>query len=248
MSESRSPDWLPVSSGSYGVAAALAVAAWVLLEVAFRHGVAAVLADPLGTALGADMAATLLFLPVAAFVVTELGAAAGVGRADWDYDVSLRPLVAGVGGTVLFFALYLAALAGLVAALGAPQSAGLGGGGAGGTGAPTWALALFVAVNGVAVPVAEELAWRGVVQTALTERLGVAAAVAVTAVAFVLKHLVVDAPVLLGASALVVGTRLASLVLLSAVLCLLRARYGTASSTVAHVCMNVPASLAALLA
>jgi membrane protease YdiL (CAAX protease family) len=98
----------------------------------------------------------------------------------------------------------------------------------------------FLLVDGIVGPVAEELVRRGVIQTALMESYGVYAGGAIAALAFVLKHLIVDtaAPFL----------RVISLVILASLLSGLRARYGTASSTVAHVAINSIASAAVLVA
>jgi membrane protease YdiL (CAAX protease family) len=69
-----------------------------------------------------------------------------------------------------------------------------------------------------------------VIQTALADAYGTWLAVLVTAAAFVAKHLVVDlaAPLF----------RVTSLVIMATILCGLRARYGTTSSTVAHLLAN----------
>ena len=72
------------------------------------------------------------------------------------------------------------------------------------------------------------------IQTALTESYGTYVAIVVTALAFVAKHLIVDLAV--------VPIRLGSLLILAFILCGLRARYGTASSTVAHLGMNMIAT------
>lgn len=72
------------------------------------------------------------------------------------------------------------------------------------------------------------------------ESYGTYAGVTITAIAFVLKHLIVDAaaPFL----------RVVSLLLLAFLLCGLRARYGTASSTVAHIAANSIASVGVVFA
>lgn len=98
---------------------------------------------------------------------------------------------------------------------------------------------MFV-VNGVLAPITEELAWGGVIGTALAESCGTWLAVVVTALAFVLKHLVVDmAAPLFGVT---------SLVLIAFPYCGLRARYGTASSTAAHLTGNPITTAPILLA
>ncbi len=224
-------DRLPASSGrSLAAVAAVAMVAWVLLEFAFRRGLVGALAEPLGTGRGADALVLTFLFPVIAGVVVWLGARAGVGRSDWEYDVSLRTVGAGFGGVVAYYVVILAVIVALTTLLDV-QAPSVGPTALGTAGAPAWALALLLVGNGVVVPITEELAWRGVIQTALTERYGTALAVGVTAVAFVAKHLIVD----LAASPF----RVASLVVLALVFGVLRARYGTASSTVAHLAVNL---------
>ena len=206
-----------------------AIGLWVLLEFSFRRGLVPVLADPLGTALGADALVLAVGFPLIAGAIAWLGLRAGVRPADWEYVVSLRSVGAGVAGYVAFIVAFgalsfvYADILGLVPSVDATAFVGLGG-------TPVWVLALFFVGNGIIVPIAEELAWRGVIQTALAESYGTYVAVVVTAVAFVLKHLVVDlaAP----------PYRVTSLVLLALLFGVLRARYGTASSTVAHLAAN----------
>ena len=90
-------------------------------------------------------------------------------HADREPSVSVRGAVLALGGVVVWFAVTLAGP--LV----------IDGGGSGGTptliepDAPAW-----VVSNVVVGPVAEEIAWRGVVQTALDRWAGPAVAVAVT--------------------------------------------------------------------
>ncbi|MFB6177128.1 MAG: type II CAAX prenyl endopeptidase Rce1 family protein [Halobaculum sp.] len=80
------------------------------------------------------------------------------------------------------------------------------------------------------MPISEEIAFRGVIQTALTDRFSAGVGIGVTAVVFVGKHLLVDS--------VLIPTRVVALVILAVVLGLLRARYGTGSSVVAHVVAN----------
>lgn len=206
------------------------VVAWLAGELLLRRGVVPVLAPVLGSGLGADMLLVGVGFPLLAVAIAAVGRRAGVSPADWEYDRSVRALIAGVAGAVGYF---VALFGGVIAAslvVGTPDAPGP-------VVAPTvplWALALLLVVNGVVVPVAEELAWRGVIQTALTRRLGVGLGVGLTAAAFVAKHLVVDmaAP----------PVRVFSLVTLAVVLGLLRQYYGTASSTVAHLLANLAAT------
>lgn len=233
MSDGETLERVPVSSdSSLPVVAAAAMVAWVALELAFRRGIAAVLAPRLDTGLGADMAVGLVFLPLAAAVVAWLGRRGGIGRGDWAYSRSLRAVAIGLAGAVGILVVRAAVVTFYASVLGLEPSVDASALGIGA--APTWALALLFVVNGFLVPVVEEFAWRGVIQTALTRSYGTAVAVVVTAVAFVLKHVVVDmaAPLF----------RVTSLAILAVVFCGLRARYGTTSATVAHVGVNALAT------
>lgn len=229
MSERQSADARHVSlDSSLPTIAAIAMAAWVLFEFAFRRGFAPALVDPLGTGLGADMVSIAIGFPLIAAGIALLGRRAGIHRSDWAYETSLRAVGAGIAGFVGYVVLYGAAAAVYTSVLGLEPSIGTADLGVGG--APTWALGLLFVVNGILVPITEEFAWRGVIQTALTDAYGTWIAVLVTAVAFVAKHLVVD----LGAPLF----RVTSLVIMAAIVCGLRARYGTTSSTVAHLLAN----------
>lgn len=203
---------------------------WLAVEFAFRRGLGPLLAAPLGTGLGAAAISMALGGTVAAAGIAWVGRRAGVARADWEYDVSVRAVAAGLAGLVGIYLLRGLGVAVLVFGLGFELPTGTGGVDFGLAAAPTWAVVAFFLANGVVVPVVEELAWRGVIQTALTESYGTGVAVAVTAAAFVVKHLVVDMAVM--------PFRTTALVVLAVGLCVLRARYGTASSTVAHLLMN----------
>ncbi|WP_123533813.1 CPBP family intramembrane glutamic endopeptidase [Halosimplex salinum] len=224
--------------GEFPAFAAGAIVLWVLVEVVLRWELVALLAGPVGSPRGADMILVGLGFPLLAGAIAWLGLRRGIEPADWDYEFSLRSMAAGVGGVVLFFVGLLAAVLVLAAIRGMPDA---------GTatpvvepGAGTWVLAALLLVNGVVVPVAEELAWRGVVQTALMDSYGVLAGSTLAATGFVLKHVVVDG----GADPL----RLASLVILAAIFSALRVRWGTASSTVAHLGANLLATGIALSA
>lgn len=219
--------------------AAAGILAWVVLEFALRRGVGPSVAEFIGSAVGAEGAIFALGFPAVAALIAWLGTRSGLRRTDWDYDLGLRPLAAGLGGVVAYWAVYLAAVLALATILDVDLAA-LGSASGGAAAIPTWAIALYLVGNGVVVPIAEELAWRGVIQTALTESYGHYVAIVVTALAFVGKHLVVD----LAANPF----RVVSLLVLAVTLCGLRARWGTASSTVAHIGMNLLATASLILA
>jgi membrane protease YdiL (CAAX protease family) len=229
MSESKPADAGRVSLDSSAPAsAAVAIAAWVLVEFVFRRGLAPALTDALGTGLGADMVSIAVGFPLLAAGIALLGRRTGIRRPDWDYATSIRAVGAGVAGFVGYVVLFSAAATVYTSVLGLEPSIGVAALGVGA--APTWALGLLFVVNGILVPITEELAWRGVIQTALADAYGTWLAVLVTAAAFVAKHLVVDlaAPLF----------RVTSLVIMATIFCGLRARYGTTSSTVAHLLAN----------
>lgn len=225
--ESRTSALAPLTDRLPAVAA-VSMFLWVAGEFAFRRGLVPHLADPLDSGLGADMVAIAIGMPLLAGSIAWLGIQAGITRRDWEYDISLHAIGAGLGGFVGYLALYFGVVLVLVLGFGLDPSTGPVTLNFGST--PDWALAMLLLVNGILVPITEELAWRGVIQTALTKRYGDAIAIVATAIPFVLKHLVVDmsAPIF----------RVASLVILAFILSILRARYGTASSTVAHLSAN----------
>lgn len=238
MSDHTLTDRLPLSSdANLATFAALATLAWVVLEFAFRRGLGPRLADPLGSGLAADGLMLAVAFPLIAALVAVWGTRVDIAPSDWEYDRSPRSLGAGVAGFVVVLVVVSALTAVYTEVLGLEPPAGLATFGA--SEAATWAVILFVVGNAVVVPISEELAWRGVVQTALADSYGTYAAVGVTALAFVAKHLVVDvaAPLF----------RVTSLVVLALVVCGLRARYGTASSTAAHLGVNVVSTVPLLL-
>ena len=100
------------------------------------------------------------------------------------------------------------------------------------------ALVALVLGNGVMVPVVEEFAWRGFIQTRLVKAWGPSAAVVATATAFALKHIVVDGSVV----------RTTTLLTGALTLGLIRHRYGTTASTLAHVILNVVGTAASVAA
>lgn len=225
-------------SVSPAVAAAAGMVLWVVAEFALRRGVGyAVVAPRLGTSLGADAAIMVLGFPLIAAAVALVGRRGGVDPDDWDYEVSAWTAGAGLAGFLAYFVVFTGvSAAAYVLGFGLPGNVA----GYAGADPAAWVLVAFLVGNGVVVPVAEELAWRGAIQTALTESYGTYAAVAVTAVGFVAKHLVVD----LAAAPL----RVVSLSVLALVLCGLRVRYGTASSTVAHVAANLVSTASLVVA
>ena len=211
---------------------------WLLIEFAVRRGLAPLLADRLGTGLGADTVSIILGFVIATVSIAWWGIQAGITPADWDYAISRRTIAAGIAGVIGLYILRGVAVVILTFGLGVevPTDASTLGVGT----APVWTLGTLLLVNGVIGPVAEELAWRGVIQTALAEAFGTYIAIVVTAMAFVLKHLIVDLAVS--------PFRTTALLILAFSLCALRARYGTTTSTIAHVIMNSIETAAIIIA
>jgi membrane protease YdiL (CAAX protease family) len=229
MTDQRIPDWRPTRLDGTGASvAAGGIALWILLEFAFRRGLTPLLADPFGTALGADMTSVAIVFPLLAVVLYQWGRYAGIDRTESIGSLSRTTIGAGIVGAVGYVLLYgvTVSVASVLFELDSTATQAMADGG----GVPAWAAGLLIVVNGVLVPITEEIAWRGVIQTALTDAYGSIIAIVLTATAFVLKHLIVDLAVM--------PLRMASLVVLAVILCGLRARYGTASSIVTHVTVN----------
>ncbi|MBA4388752.1 MAG: hypothetical protein C0404_12275 [Verrucomicrobia bacterium] len=98
------------------------------------------------------------------------------------------------------------------------------------------ALAL-IAVNGVLVPVAEEYLWRGVIQAHLLRVLPGAMAIGITAIAFSLKHVIVDAS----------WGRFLTLVAFGSICGMVAQRYTWRSSAALHLIVNTMSTVVALV-
>lgn len=211
-------------------ALALGIAAgWIVLEVALRRGVVPELASVVGGPFAADWTVMVVGFPLVAALLGWIAARSGRPPEEWGYDWSLRPVVAGVLGIAV--ALVVAAVAAQVDAFFLPlERVGTSFGAAVGDAlraAPALA-ALFLIGNGIVVPIAEEAVWRGMVQSELVEAWGVPAGIALTAILFAVKHVIVDLSVV----------RVTTLLALGLVFGLLRHRFGTASSTITHAGVN----------
>jgi len=229
MSNEQTTSTVPVLSANHlPTVAGGAMVLWLLVEFAFRRGLTPVLSPRLGSELGADAVSAILGFSLATAGIVWWGVRAGITPADWDYSLSRRTIGAGIAGAIVLYVLRGVAVIILTVGLGfaLPDDTSI----LGVSAAPTWALGVFFLVNGVLGPIAEELAWRGVIQAALTEAYGTYVAVVTTAMAFVLKHLVVDLSIS--------PFRTTALLILALGLCGLRARYGTTSSTIVHALMN----------
>jgi membrane protease YdiL (CAAX protease family) len=85
--------------------------------------------------------------------------------------------------------------------------------------------ALHLTVAGIWIPIAEEFGWRGYIQSAMTGTRGVI----LTALLFAAKHVIAGVTI----------SRTVGVLVGSFALCTIGARWGTASSTVAHILLNV---------
>lgn len=211
--------------------ALLVAAAWTAIELVAGVVVGATLGAVVGNAFVGVLVATLVGFPLAAWVAARYGRRAGVERSDWDYDVDPRRVTVGLvaGGLTLMLVLGLGALV---------EAAGFGGSVRTAFGflladlrAGPWVLVLFALAHGIVAPLAEELAWRGVVQTALVRSAGSAVGILSTALLFTAKHAFLDASL----------ARVPAVLVLALTLGAVRHRWGTVSSTLVHAVVNLGA-------
>ncbi|MGH9509933.1 MAG: lysostaphin resistance A-like protein [Terriglobales bacterium] len=216
---------------------------WTLVEFAIRVGLIAVAGGglalsgnlPEGSALPGTFVGMALAVPlaIAAVVLTAIfwrrATREGLGPRDLGYHISRHRVLAGVASGLFLHLLLGWGTARIDLALfpDAAKAAELlmrliASGG------PV-VLASMLLANGILGPIVEEFAWRGYVQYRLTRAWGTWAGLAVTALLFAAKHMVVD---------LSFGRTL-TLLVGACVLGLIRWRWGTAASTVAHVTLNL---------
>jgi len=220
-----------------GKAALTAALLWVGLEFVLRRDGTLLLAQLTGSVQGGDMLAVLPGFPLLALLIARLGKVRGLGRERWGVRWDRTALAAGLAGGVLMLAL-LPVTTRLDFRLFGQATAQLAAQAGAGTAHPLWVASLLMVTNGLVIPVTEELAWRGVIQSGLTLALGVLRGLLLTAGLFALKHVLVD-----GSAA-----RLTTLLMLSLVLGLVRWRWGTGASIAAHVVMNLGGTALLLLA
>ena len=208
---------------------------WTVIELLFGLGPAATAGSVLNNTFAGTLIATIVGFPVAALFAVRYGRRVGIDRDDWEYRTTGHTVGIGlVGGLLTVLAvqgvgLLVTSVTGTdaaVAAFGfllADLETGV------------WVLALFALAHGVVAPVTEELAWRGVVQTALVNSWGPTVGITVTVVLFTTKHVVLDASL----------ARIPTVLVLAVALGLVRHRWGTTASTVVHAVVNLT-SVAAL--
>lgn len=215
------------SAGRFAVAA---IFTWIVVEFVLRRGVVWILADIVGSARGADVILLAIGFPLLAYGIAWWGMRRGIAPSDWDYNISIRAIGFGLAGLIAYYIVIVGFAIGYTQIVGTPQTASASAALAESVDEALWIPVILFLANGIIVPITEELAWRGVIQTAFMDSYGTYVGGTLTAVAFVAKHLIVDG----GASVF----RLVSLFVLAFLLCGLRARYGTASSTVTHLAAN----------
>lgn len=212
--------------------AALGAGLWTLAEILARRVVARRLGSVIDDDLAGDMLISLVELPLSAWLVGRIGARNGFGREEWEYHWTPRAVVGGIAaGVVGLVSLVVTAHVDSILFDGTDDAEVVD------DDTSTTASGLLIGVNGVVVPVAEEFAWRGVIQTALVERFDPPLGIGVTSVAFAAKHVVVDRSLGRFTTLLTIGT----------VFGVVRHRLGIGASTTTHLTANLTASALAVV-
>jgi membrane protease YdiL (CAAX protease family) len=203
---------------------------WLSIETTVRAAGSLGLGRVLDNVVAGDMLAVMVGMPLAAWVIALYGQHRGVRPRDWGYTWSPARLAVGVAGGLLILALMWGTalvdevLWGGTGVLPPAMVEGLRAG--------AWVSLLMLAVNGLIVPASEELAWRGVIQTAFGRAWGPLVGLLLTAIVFALKHVVVDGSV----------ARVTTLLMIGLVVGAVRFRWGTGASTIAHMVANLGAT------
>jgi membrane protease YdiL (CAAX protease family) len=205
---------------------------WTLIEVFARRIAGRILGSVTDDELAGDMLITLIELPLSAWIIGRIGTRNGFGPEVWDYHWTPRTVIGGIAAGVVG----LASLA-VTASLDSTLFDGMDDAEVVDEKTSTAASSLLVGVNGVMVPIIEEFAWRGIIQTALVKRFSPPLGIGVTSIAFAVKHVVVDRS--LG--------RLTTLLTLASILGIVRHRLGIGASTVTHLTANLTASVIAVV-
>lgn len=151
------------SGGTVGRFAVIAIVTWVIVEVVLRRGGVRVLADVVGSARGADVILIGVGFPLLAYGLARWGMRRGITASDWDYDISVRSVGLGLASAILYFVVFVAITIGYTQIAGTPQSAATSTALVENASETLWLAVGFFLVNGVLVPITEELAWRGVI-------------------------------------------------------------------------------------
>lgn len=214
-------------------------AGWVVLEVALRRGAVQLLGPVVGNPFAVDWTMLLVGFPLMGALLSWVAIRGGRPPSEWGYDRSLWAVVAGGLGVVVLIPVALVTIQIDAYLFGLQQANSAFAGAVAEVLRATPALAVLLLLgNGVVVPIVEEQVWRGVVQSELVETWGPVTGIAVTALLFALKHVVVDLSLV----------RLTTLVAGGLVLGLIRHRFGTVSSTVSHLGLNLLSTAAVVVA
>lgn len=206
---------------------------WLLLELLFRWGIGVGLYQLLGSLVAADWLVLLVGVPIIAIGLTAVAVRAGQSPDTWEYRWTRRAVAVGVLGLLVAApVLYLTAeidamlfgLADLEAEVESVAVEAI-------RATPILAVVLLLG-NGIAVPIAEEHVWRGIVQTELVTAWGAVIGILLTASLFTLKHVIVDLSIV----------RLTTLFALAMLLGVARQCGGTTSAIVLHIGVNVSSS------
>lgn len=204
---------------------------WTAIELLFGLGLVPTVGSALDNRFAGVLVATVLSFPIAAGVAVQYGRRIGIDREDWEYRTDGRTIGLGfVTGVVVFLALQGIGLV-VASTVGTDETVATFGFLLSDIEAGVWVVGLFVLAHGIVAPLAEELAWRGVVQTALVKSQGPAVGILVTAALFTTKHAVLDASL----------ARVPVLLVLAVALGIVRHRWGTTASTVVHAVVNLAA-------
>lgn len=215
------------------------VGGWVVLELLVRWGGVLSLQSIVGSTAATDWILLLVGFPLMALLLSVAALRYGQSPADWGYEWSARAVGAGVVAIAVAVLLttvtgeidaFLFGLEDAGAAFGATVTETI-------RATPLLAAVLLLG-NGVAVPIAEEQVWRGIVQTELVASWGARIGILATAALFALKHVIVDLAVF----------RVTTLVALGLLLGVVRHRYGTGSSVALHIGVNLLSSAGLVLA
>jgi membrane protease YdiL (CAAX protease family) len=200
---------------------------WLSFELVARLAGGAGLGPAIGNALAGEVVGVLFGMLAAAWVIARYGQANGISIGDWEYRWSPTTIAIGaMAGLLALGLMWLTAQIDMVL-WGIPEEAmtvfaeGLQAG--------AWVAILLLIANSLVAPVCEEIAWRGVIQTAFVRAWGPWVGIGVTVLVFAMKHVVLD------------GTfaRITTLLMLGLVFGVVRHRWGTGSSTVTHVLVNL---------
>ncbi|MFC7250920.1 type II CAAX prenyl endopeptidase Rce1 family protein [Halomicroarcula sp. GCM10025324] len=202
---------------------------WTVIEFLFGLGMGSSVGILLDNTFVGILVATLVGFPVAALFAVRYGHRVDIDHSDWEYVTDSRAVSLGfLAGAFTVLTVYgigfvnamLGGTETAVAAFGfllSDLEAGL------------WVVVLFALAHGLIAPVTEELAWRGIVQTALVRGEGVTTGIIITAVIFTAKHALLDVSLV----------RVPTILVLALVLGIVRHRWGTTASTVVHMVVNL---------